>query len=327
MLDEYVSSLTSAQFETALVGALNLNGATSPQQALVALGAGVRPNLLDNAYFVGGGTGWGVFPVNQQGLSVYTGQSKGFDRWKTQFTSYAQLSLLQNGLQIGFSAGTPTTLQTAAGCTQILPHWKQSLTLGQEFVFSVLAEEVTDYINLLVVYSQDSTTKYVTKSFTNPSPGLLSVSGKMPADGTITSVQIYGADIRYGSTTSSYSIISSAKLELGSNQTHAYQDSERSWHRLSQPDMDYGTQLAKCQAFYEESNENVGSRGVSIRVPPNGIIYVPFKVPKRVIPAITVQGNDASYIQTSYITVNGFTAQNSDTVNLRAFDYSATAEL
>ena len=58
-------------------------GETTAQAALAALGAGVRPNELDNAYFVGGGTGWGVFPVNQRGVSG-TISTPGYfiDRWK-----------------------------------------------------------------------------------------------------------------------------------------------------------------------------------------------------------------------------------------------------
>ena len=58
-------------------------GETTVQAALAALGAGVRPNELDNAYFVGGGTGWGVFPVNQRGVSG-TISTPGYfiDRWK-----------------------------------------------------------------------------------------------------------------------------------------------------------------------------------------------------------------------------------------------------
>ena len=57
-----------------------LGGASTPQEALANLGAGVRPSLLDNGCFVGGGTGWGVFPVNQRGKASY-GSGYVFDRW------------------------------------------------------------------------------------------------------------------------------------------------------------------------------------------------------------------------------------------------------
>lgn len=45
--------------------------------------ASVLKNELDNAYFVGGGTGWGVFPINQRRVSG-TISSPGYfiDRWK-----------------------------------------------------------------------------------------------------------------------------------------------------------------------------------------------------------------------------------------------------
>lgn len=44
---------------------------------------GSNPNLLDNAYFVGGGSqlGDGVFPINQRGLTNYTTLQVTIDRW------------------------------------------------------------------------------------------------------------------------------------------------------------------------------------------------------------------------------------------------------
>lgn len=42
---------------------------------------GKGKNLLNNSYFVGGGTGRGIFPVNQRGQSSYTGLVYGIDRW------------------------------------------------------------------------------------------------------------------------------------------------------------------------------------------------------------------------------------------------------
>jgi len=43
----------------------------------------VHPNLLDNWYFVGGGSqlGDGVFPINQRGLTSYTTMGNSIDRW------------------------------------------------------------------------------------------------------------------------------------------------------------------------------------------------------------------------------------------------------
>lgn len=78
-----VDAALSAQMGVELEGKkadVDLSNLPSPQMALVNLGAGVRPNLLINPCFVGGGTGWGVFPINQRGKTSYGG-SYGFDRW------------------------------------------------------------------------------------------------------------------------------------------------------------------------------------------------------------------------------------------------------
>lgn len=75
----------SAQMGVELEGKkadVDMSNLPSPQAALANLGAGVRPNLLINPCFVGGGTGWGVFPINQRGKTSY-GPGLGFDMWGT----------------------------------------------------------------------------------------------------------------------------------------------------------------------------------------------------------------------------------------------------
>ena len=58
-----------------------------------------NPNLLDNAYFVGGGSqlGDGVFPINQRGLSNY-GAGYTIDRWK--LSSGSTLVFTNDGISI-----------------------------------------------------------------------------------------------------------------------------------------------------------------------------------------------------------------------------------
>jgi len=54
---------------------------TVPKGAAVE---GINPNLLRNWYFVGGGTGRGVFPVNSRGKTSYAISSTGtkaMDGW------------------------------------------------------------------------------------------------------------------------------------------------------------------------------------------------------------------------------------------------------
>lgn len=61
---------------------------------------GSNPNLLDNAYFVGGGSqlGDGVFPINQRGQSSYTGGGTQLDRWKT-WGANDVITLTANGVK------------------------------------------------------------------------------------------------------------------------------------------------------------------------------------------------------------------------------------
>ena len=63
----------------------------------------VHPNLLDNWYFVGGGSqnGDGYFPINQRGLSSYNG-GYGIDRWRCWQVSTTTLTA--SGLT--FATGT-----------------------------------------------------------------------------------------------------------------------------------------------------------------------------------------------------------------------------
>lgn len=64
---------------------------------------GLGKNLLDNWYFVGGGSqqGGGQFPINQRGQSVYTGAVYGIDRWKMyQWNSTTNVTLSSSCLTI-----------------------------------------------------------------------------------------------------------------------------------------------------------------------------------------------------------------------------------
>lgn len=61
---------------------------------------GSNHNLLDNAYFVGGGSqlGDGVFPINQRGQTSYSSVGYGIDRWRGE-TGYASVALATDGLK------------------------------------------------------------------------------------------------------------------------------------------------------------------------------------------------------------------------------------
>lgn len=163
-------------------------GATTTQAALFALGAGVRNNELDNAYFVGGGTGWGVFPVNQRGVSG-TISTPGYfiDRWK----------LISGTVQI-----TAAGLVLNGTIAQVLP-----APIGNVYTATAL-----------------TTTGPVTCQYDDAS--------------------------RTFSVTGTGQTFIFAKLEKGLGQTAAYQDADGTWNLLPQPDINYATQLLRCQQYF-----------------------------------------------------------------------------
>ena len=62
----------------------------------------VHPNLLDNAYFVGGGSQLGgeTFPINQRGQTSYTSGGTGIDRWCTDLPSGNGVTLTASGVTL-----------------------------------------------------------------------------------------------------------------------------------------------------------------------------------------------------------------------------------
>lgn len=69
----YTSRYSGEEIDKGIDGALQLGGASTPQGAIAALGAGVRPNLLVNPFF----------KINQRGRASYTGIVSTVDCWSS----------------------------------------------------------------------------------------------------------------------------------------------------------------------------------------------------------------------------------------------------
>lgn len=101
--DAYVLNETGAEVDK-VTGLFTKNeNATTGEKQMARLNiaaGGSNPNLLDNAYFVGGGSqlGDGVFPINQRGQSSYTGGGTQLDRWKT-WEANDVITLTANGVK------------------------------------------------------------------------------------------------------------------------------------------------------------------------------------------------------------------------------------
>ena len=197
-------------------------GATTPQAALNALGAGVRPNLLDNAIFIGGGSqqGGGQLPVNQRGQTSYTAQGGIFDRWKFYYTAgcTGKIDLLAEGIQVTTTGGS----------------------------------QISDYTNFQqALYTTIDTSKEICVSVIVD--GVLHQScGKIPVTvplGGANRAELHSNEFRFILLSGSTYKIQAVKVEYGTTQTLAYQDDTGAWQLLPQPESDYATQLAKCQRY------------------------------------------------------------------------------
>ena len=80
---------------------------------------------------------------------------------------------------------------------------------------------------------------------TNYQNGIASATLDIPFDNDEVMGYIYILTVTSGGE------ITYVKIEQGSTQTLAYQDSTGAWHLLPQPESDYATQLLKCQRYYQ----------------------------------------------------------------------------
>lgn len=215
----YTSIFSGEEMDQRLAAAGALGTASTPQEALAALGAGVRPNLLDNAYFVGGGTGWGVFPVNQKGvLSGSVDRVFICDRWN-QFG--AEWRLTPDGLVMAKRADADywalfQVIQTSLLRALAGEKLTASVLFGDSFVTST--QILTDSVTYFPFENGERIEVYAENG----------------------GVQYYGGNVTR--------TFKSVKLEVGDNQTHAYQKSDGSWAMLPQ-NLNFGQTLAKCQAY------------------------------------------------------------------------------
>lgn len=100
--DSYILDETGAQVDqvTGLYSKNENASDTEKAQARANIGAGgSNDNLLDNWYFVGGGSqlGDGVFPINQRGQTSYTAYVNSIDRWYAA----AAMTIAADGLSCG----------------------------------------------------------------------------------------------------------------------------------------------------------------------------------------------------------------------------------
>lgn len=228
-------------------------GATTPQAALANLGAGVRPNELDNPGLC----------VNQRGQDSYTGNGGGpvtFDRWQAGLHT----TIAQNGGNIVVSA--------SGGAGYILQRLENPI-LGKPIVFSVLITSGL-YECKGVVNSGGSITQETPFGAISVTHGARMYALIRLNDGQSITLPVQDGDV--------------AKLEIGSTQTLAYQDDTGAWHLLPQPESDYATQLLRCQRYlyspYYRAATTTPIGAVFVSNPTTGFVQVDLPNQMRIKP-------------------------------------------
>lgn len=229
-------------------------GATTPQEALANLGAGVRPNLLINPFF----------QVNQRGQSSY-GQGPTVDMWRLVTDGNGKATVANDGIIISGNTGTYCNFEV--GIEEVPPG-----TYTESFL-------VDDHTKVSQIYANGSGQFNITENLIS-----YTFEVKSELDSVYWGIQKFlsAGDLK----------IFGAKLEEGDTQTLAYQDDTGAWKLLPQPESDYATQLAKCQRYLVVIGGNdyftVGS-GI-MRSATEASIVCPLPVPLRVRPVVQLSG-------------------------------------
>lgn len=209
----------------------------------------VNPNLLRNAYFIGGGTGRGVFPINTIGKTVYDEAGWAIDHW------YVRGSLGITLQSTGLHAVVAST-DAFFGLNQ--PILNSADLIGKTVTISVL---ISDYsftehssypkvglyaANSGAANSQSILTKQITEN------GITTITGTIP--NSITDYSQLNFSAFYISTsatspTGSCKIIA-AKLEIGETQTLAHLENGV-WVLNEIPD--YPVEESRCLFFSDSS--------------------------------------------------------------------------
>lgn len=255
--------------------ALVPNSASGGSITFQVLTPASNPNLLDNWYFVGGGSqqGGGQFPINQRGQTRYTGGGYGIDRWKTVGNATVTL----NTAGISYTAISSSNLRQIVGNSNL-----DGLTLTASGLYKSIT---SGYLYSIVI--KNSQGAEIARTSNVDSAGIAKITFQVPSGSGNISFEI---NSQMGGT---FEILG-AKLELGPVQTLAHQDADGNWV-LNDPPPNFQQELAKCQRYqlvlrtFSGNYMCVGD-GKAANAN-NCFVFIPIPVSLRALPAISYSGN------------------------------------
>lgn len=276
-----------------------LSNLSNVQKALNNLGAGVRPNLLDNWYFSGGG-GANFFPINQRGQSSYAvNRAYSIDRWRMEnYQNVLNLSVESDCIRL-----QKTEALANPGVYQIIGD--QTL-VGQTVTFSILYRGIG--LSNFKINSPGNTQAYVFQDSSEWNLASVTYVLEQGNVGIISNLAFVGIQVMSGAQTTDYMDILAVKLELGGVQTLACQDNNGDWCLFEWPD--YTSELAKCLRYFQNLNiDNYISGGFYNST--NGIWNLPINQ-MRITPTISnakytrIIDNSGKYIRYENVTTEFF---------------------
>ena len=258
-------------------------GAKTAQDAIYKLGCMPRKNLLDNAYFIGGGD-FGKFPVNQKGKKIYTNDDtfhNSIDRWR--YSPTATLNILDDCLQI-----SDTNTRNDPSFSQFK---SQSFKAGR-YTISALCK-CSNKVNDNVFLNLWTGKKWATENFefqynykVSDDIDLIFVTVDIDED-TVPN-DCYCTLFAMGNTIDLYAM----KLEEGDFQTLAWKDNKEKWHLFETPD--YWEEFLKCQIYLIDVTPSIKFNASYTAVcSVSGILVatIPLPVPMRIIPTLLAEAS------------------------------------
>lgn len=250
-----------------------LTKADSDDTAVYWGGHLVRPNLLDNWYFVGGGSqkGNGYFPINQRGAITYTGiigTLYGIDRWAINKDVIVNIN--DDSIEISASIGNdnPTMFQKMEQLDDLFEKKITISVLTKTGLFSTSGIVSTVSLSRIEVITDFGSIWF---SYVESLKRLIFVIEVTP--GTKASIL-------------------AVKLELGEGQTLAHKEANNQWVLNKIPN--FQQELAKCQRYQIEfaTGSSFGTPGVGfVSSSSNAMIVLPLPVTMRNNPTLSYKGS------------------------------------
>lgn len=204
---------------------------------------GVNPNILDNWYWMGGGSqSADRLPINQRGSATYSAAGYTIDRWSV---SHAEVTVTVNAdyVQLKNTGSTTRYIYQRFPLNQPWPFWKY-------VTGSILFNDATILSGTVYPNTTTQTANYQNWTFASASWGRFYF--ELPPTGN--NFYQFVIQLDAGKTIN----VRAVKMEIGKHQTLAYyNESSGAWQIRDFPSFD--EQLIRCMYYYQSWSEYHGS--------------------------------------------------------------------